>query len=296
MSTTRTVERGERDRLVEEGCCPECGNDLEASDRETYCPDCGLVLEERAFDPEDVAPATNRSRFADLHHDRGLGNGFIAQVSRTGTKLISKQDDRLREWNRRVLAGSGRERTMDYACGEVKRIAEALDLPFTVQQQAGRLVQQASEEGVTNGQDMDGIATAAIVIAARVDGAPVTRADALEYARCTEDSMTSAFDAMRRDLGLPIPPASPVTFVGRIVDTLELSATIRSEAEAVAEAVHGTAEMSGRKPSGMAAACVYYVVREIDGTELTQAEVAEAADCHLKTIQNNNRVLREVDP
>lgn len=292
MSTTLT-EQAIQPVETADGVCPECGTPPRTDPDETYCPDCGLVIEEHAVDYNDETAVLNQAAYAELHHDRGLGNGFIGMVERDGTKRISKSEDRLRTWNRRILSGSGRERNLDYAHGEVKRLGEALSLSITVQQQAGRLCRQASENGVTNGHDLDGIAAASVLIAARIDGAPVTRTGVLAYARCTELSLSIGFDAMKRGLGLAIPPASPVTFVGQVTDRLGLDPEIRKAAEELAAAVAGTVHMSGRKPSGMAAACVYVAANEA-GVDVTQVEAGNAGDCHKKTVRSNRDVILEV--
>lgn len=281
-STVRTTDRPttrERPRA-----CPECGGDPEPDGINEVCGRCGLVLatdaldrSERQYYPGDGGPdprhtsATNAAR-----HDRGLGS----EIGRTDGLPA-----RLRERQRWVDSGDHVDRGRAYAYGEVHRLANALTLPDVARETACRTYAAAQDAGLLRGFSHESMATAAVVVAARVHGHALTFDAVGDVARVGRDRVVSAYDHAVRELGLAVPPVDPAGLVGGVCEALGLDAAVRTDAEGLVRGVDG-ADLAGRKPQGIAAAAVYLAAPGV-----TQVEAGEAAGVCAVTVRKVGRVL-----
>lgn len=282
---------------LREGTCPECGADVDDAEREVYCPDCGLVVErdelERRPQPGRRVEAVDTER-----HDGGLGNSVIGYTYPDGTHANDPRAHRLRRWNRRIQSGNGRQRSLHYAIAEAKRIGAGLELDSSTVDLACQLLRSASKAGLFKGCDLDGYAAGAVLIGCRVNDRPYGRAAIRALSR-NPSRMAAAYDRLRRELDVPIPPASPSTYVPRIADGVDASIQIRERAVDLADALDGSRAISGRKPQGVAAACVYVAAEEHEvtgkyGGDLTQGALAIASQATAVTIRKALPIVREV--
>ena len=262
--------------------CPECNGRLTADATETVCVDCGLVVAEdnldrgpewRSFDGDTRertgAPLT-RSR-----HDRGLsteiGHGG-GNVRLTGRKR--RQVSRMRREHNRARISSKAERNKVYAFTEIRRLVSALSLPHTIRDQSCVLFESAQDEDLLRGRSLEGFAAATVYATCRVGSVSRTLDEVLDVARATRGELKAAYDALNRDLGLPVGPIDPREYLPRFASELDLSTEIERRARELATEAREENLINGRNPSGFAAACLYTAAVERDG-DLTQAAAAE---------------------
>jgi transcription initiation factor TFIIB len=174
-------------------------------------------------------------------------------------------------------------------------MASALGLPEPVRETASTIYRRALDDGLLPGRSIEGMATAALYAAARVENvarsidevAAVSRVDALEVKR--------AYWYTSRELGLEIPPTNPAEYLGRLASNLDCSdATERRARElvrtATAQGVH-----SGKHPVGIAASALY-AGGQLTGEDITQSEVSAVAEVSEVTIRNRYReILQATD-
>jgi transcription initiation factor TFIIIB Brf1 subunit/transcription initiation factor TFIIB len=115
-----------------------------------------------------------------------------------------------------------------------------------------------------------------------------------ENSRGTAEELKSAYDALNRELGLPVGPIDPAEYLPRYASQLDLSTRVERRArEFVAEAEE-RGLTSGRNPSGVAAACLYTAAKEVGSCAgVTQAEAASVADVTPVTLRGTYHDLRE---
>lgn len=281
---------------LEDEACPECAGRVLPDGFEDVCQSCGLVVD---ADPLDRGPewraftATEHAERARCGpprdptlHDRGLGSTI------GGYHNFNYRQRRVHSQARRPdRATRGRA----YAFGELRRLADVLDLPEVVAASACRLFEQAQDDGLAQGLSYEGVSTACLIAAARVHGhaCPFDRAEAAS--RIDERSRGAAglyrcYSKLVEELGVPVPPPKPETLVGGICRELGLGAGVQTAAERRCRDVDG-ADVAGRKPSGVAAAAVYLAC----GREVTQPTVGEAAGCSAVTLRKLMRILEADD-
>jgi transcription initiation factor TFIIB len=109
-------------------------------------------------------------------------------------------------------------------------------------------------------------------------------------ARVGTSKVLHAYRVLNDGLNLPAPPQTPRDFVPRYAADLDVDTRVRKRALDLAERAIETGVANGRKPSGVAAACLYQASREV-GPARTQAAVAEVAGVTPVTVRTGWKAL-----
>ncbi|MFD1598664.1 transcription initiation factor IIB [Halobellus rarus] len=279
--------------------CPECGGRPETAGGETLCGDCGLVLSEyridhgpdwRSFADDDRDPKRTGAPLTRSRHDRGLSTKIGRSTRAKGRKR--RQFARMRRQHNRARISSKRERNQVYAFTEIRRLTGVLSLPDRIRDHACSLFRSAQSEDLLPGRSLEGFAAACVYAACRVARVSRTVQEVADVAKATENEQTAAYDAINRELGLPVGPIDPAEYVPRFASRLDLSGDVERRArEYVAEAAE-RGIVAGRHPSGVAAACLYTAGRDV-GADLTQRDAADAAGVTPVTLRSTYQALSD---
>lgn len=283
--------------------CPECGERIITADGERVCADCGLVTDSRLIDPgpewrrglensdrrrRTGAPLT-RSR-----HDQGLSSeiGYVSgeEVASGNPRRIA----RLRREHNRAYIASKAERNRVYGFTEIRRICATMGLPTTIRDHSCVLFARAQDAGLFQGRSIEGFAAAAVYAACRVEGIPRTRGEMIDAIRADRAEFEAAFDALNRDLGLPIGPTDPREYLPRFASRLGLEADVERIARRHASDLIEDGLAVGRKPGGVAGACLYAAANENEHV-VSQREVADVADVSPVTLRGVCTLLEDLD-
>jgi transcription initiation factor TFIIB len=279
--------------------CPECDGRLNANGDETVCGECGLVVAEdridhgpewRSFADDDTNPERTGAPLTRSRHDRGLSTEIGRSTRLKGRKR--RQMARLRRQHNRARISSKRDRNQIYAFTEIRRLVSTLSLPEQVRDHACSLVRSAQKEDIVRGRSLEGFAAASVYAACRVAGVSRTIDEVTEVARADADEQQAAYDALNRELGLPVGPIDPVEYIPRFASKLDVDSAVECRARALAEEAHDAGITTGRNPSGVAAACLYTAARDTD-SQLTQQETADVAGVTPVTLRNTYTDLQD---
>jgi len=291
--------------------CPECGGRIitDEAHGESVCSECGLVVdgeqidpgpEWRAFDPGEKdqksrvgAPTTK------MMHDEGLSTNIGWQNKDAyGRSLSSRQRkkmQRLRTWDERFRTRDSKERNLKQALGEIDRMASALGLPKDVRETASVIYRRALDEDLLPGRSIEGISTASLYAAVRMESVPRSIDDFAGVSRVDEETFKRAYRYIVRELDLEIAPTDPEAYLPRFVSALEVSNETESLARELLETSREANVHSGKSPVGLAAAAIYAAGR-LTNEHVTQSEIAEVADVSEVTIRNRyQEMLRAVE-
>ncbi|SFL27056.1 transcription initiation factor TFIIB [Halogranum rubrum] len=272
--------------------CPECDGRLNAHGDETVCGECGLVVAEdridrgpewRSFADDDTNPERTGAPLTRSRHDRGLSTEIGRSTRLKGRKR--RQMARLRRQHNRARISSKRERNQVYAFTEIRRLVSRLSLPEQVRDHACSLVRSAQNEDLVRGRSLEGFAAASVYAACRVAGVSRTVDEVTDVARADANEQQAAYDALNRELGLPVGPIDPVEYIPRFASKLDVDASVERRARTFAEEARKAGITTGRNPSGVAAACLYTAARGTD-CQLTQRETADVAGVTPVTLRN----------
>ncbi|SDL96912.1 transcription initiation factor TFIIB [Halogranum gelatinilyticum] len=282
--------------------CPECDGRLNAHGDETVCGECGLVVAEdridhgpewRSFADDDTNPERTGAPLTRSRHDRGLSTEIGRSTRLKGRKR--RQMARLRKQHNRARISSKRERNQVYAFTEIRRLVSTLSLPEQVRDHACSLVRSAQSEDLVRGRSLEGFAAAAVYAACRVAGVSRTVDEVTEAARADADEQQAAYDALNRELGLPVGPIDPVEYIPRFASKLDVGSDVERGARELAAEATDEGISTGRNPSGVAAACLYTAAQrsETANETLTQKETADVAGVTPVTLRNTYTDLQD---
>lgn len=311
MTKLRTIEEEEpeQESAHERQRCPECSGDIisKAGGTEHVCEDCGLVVTEQPIDPGPEWRAFNsqerneKSRVGapatKLIHDQGLSTKISQQDRDARGKLLSARKrqelSRLRTWDERFRTQGSDERNLQHALGEVRRMASALGLPEPTQEIASTIYRRALENDMLPGRSIEGMATAALYAAARLDGIARSIDEVQSVSRVDGIEIKRTYRYLTRELGLEIPPTNPAEFIGRFASDLGCNDETERFARSLIDAATEAGIHSGKHPVGIAASALYGAGK-LTGAELTQEEISTVTDISEVTIRNRYRELLEV--
>jgi transcription initiation factor TFIIB len=284
--------------------CPECGGTLTRAHArgETVCGDCGLVVRENEIDhgPEwrafDSAERDRRSRVGApttrTLHDKGLSTAIDwRDEDAHGRSLVPEKRarmDRLRRWQGRIRTSRAGERTLRAALGEIDRMASALGVPRPVREVASAIQRRAGAADLLRGRSVEGIASAALYAACRSEDVPRSLDEITGVAQVGRTEIGRAYRHLVRELDLEMAPTDPRAYVSRYCSALDLPEGVRVKAEEVLEAAKAEGLLSGRSPTGSAAAAIYAAGLLCD-EKRSQEAVAEVAEVTEVTIRNRYR-------
>ncbi len=271
--------------------CPECGERTRADAGERVCTGCGLVVETdridhgpewRSFDDDDTNPKRTGAPLTRSRHDRGLSTEIGRSTKVKGRKR--RRLARMRTQHNRAQISTKRDRNKVYAFTEIRRLTGVLELPETVRDAACSLFDSAQSESLLRGRSLEGFAAACVYVACRTAGVARTVGEVCAEAKATEAEHRAAFDAMNRELGLPIGPTGPAEYLPRFASDLGCDPAVERRAAELAERAVSEGIANGRNPVGVAAACLYTAARELDADH-TQREAADVADVTPVTVR-----------
>ena len=297
----------EGDRMQER--CPECGSKKIIRDYEhgeLVCGECGYIVadmlvdtgpEWRAFDSEQKERrARGGAPLKYSKPDKGLTTE-IDQYNKDirGVKLSSKKQAlfyRLRKWHKRTSISTSMERNLSIASGELERISSLLGLQESIKEHAALIYRKCVEEGLIRGRLIEAVVAAVIYAVCREYGIPRTLEEISEISGIEKKEIGRTYRLIMHELGMKVPLTDPKEYVSRFVSALKLSGKTQDLAMKILKKAIAKGFLSGRGPTGVAAACVY-IASAMVGEKRTQKEVAQIAGVTEVTIRNRYRELKE---
>ncbi len=287
--------------------CPECGSTHLVRDYERgelVCMDCGLVIDEayidqgpewRAFDSEQ---RDSRSRtgapMTYTIHDKGLSTEISWKNKDSYGKSIPTRSRaqlyRLRKWQKRIKVSNAAERNLTQALQELERISSNLGLPQDVRETAALIYRKAVKENMIRGRSIEGVVAASIYAACRMLDIPRTLDEIASVTRVKKREIGRVYRIMARTLKLSIMPSKPEDYIDRFCAKLKLSGEVKKKAYEIIKEAEQQHILSGRGPTGVAAAAIYIASIMVDERR-TQREVAEVAGVTEVTIRNRYKEL-----
>jgi transcription initiation factor TFIIB len=119
---------------------------------------------------------------------------------------------------------------------------------------------------------------------------PRTLGEISSVAHISKKEIGRTYRYVSRELGLKLLPTSPEDYISRFCSELKLSGDVRAKTVAILQDAVDRELMSGRGPSGMAAASLY-IASVLCGERRTQREVADVAGVTEVTIRNRYKEI-----
>ncbi len=173
---------------------------------------------------------------------------------------------------------------------ELDRTGTALNLPLIVMKTAEIIHCRAVETGFARHRKTKTVTAAALYAACRGHNIPITLDEMAKVSGVDRIKLGRTYKLLSKALSLKITPASPVEYVQHLCSQLNLDKSTRSKAVEIIKQASEQELMSGKRPTGIAAAAAYIASVPCDKRK-TQREVAQVAGISEVTIRNNFKEL-----
>lgn len=291
---------------IESTGCPQCRSPTLVTDGnngEVVCSQCGLVIVEnilnqapewRAFTLEEQRSKSRAGapiRYS--HFDKGLHTTIQGSKDAAGHPLSAKAKRRawrLRKWQNRSRIHDSRNRNLIQAMNELQILSEKLHVSFSIKELAAIIYRKALEENLTRGRTIAAIVAAAMYVAFRFTKTPKTLNDIVEVSARSRGEVSRAYRLIVRTLKIEMPSHDPLSYVSRIAEKAKISGKAQGVAVKILRKAKRKRVTVGKDPAGVAAA-VLYIACQLEGENVTQNEIAEAAGITEVTIRNRKKEI-----
>lgn len=282
--------------------CPECESAsliTSADQGELVCEDCGLIITDTNIDRGPEWRAFNHSErqsksrvgapTTQTMHEKGLTTKIGWQDKDASGRSLSAekrtQMNRLRKWQKRARTKDASERNLQFALSETDRMASALGVPRSVREVASVIYRRALSDDLIRGRSIEGVATGTLYAACRKEGIPRSLEEVAQVSRVERKEIGRTYRYIARTLELEMRPVEPQQYVPRFCSQLNLSEEVQAKATDVIETSTAKGLLSGKSPTGYAAAAIYAAAL-LCNEKKTQREVADVAQVTTVTIRN----------
>ena len=288
--------------------CGRCGKNSMLTDNvtgERFCGKCGYVITEtlqdsgpewRSFSKEGGADPTRTGAPTSLAmHDRGLAT-IISPMNKDSsgkplTSTMKSTIERLRTWDSRSKVNASSDKNLRQALSELSTLKDKLSLSDSVIEKASYIYRKALEKGLVRGRSISALIAASLYAACRDAETPRTLKDVSDAGNIKKKDISRCYRILHKELDLKMPVVNPIQCIARIASKLGITEKTKRYAANILKIAQEHEESAGKDPMGLAAAALYLsCVRNKE--DMTQKDVAEAANVTEVTIRNRCKSLR----
>lgn len=287
--------------------CPECGSThfiIDYERGEMICQNCGFVLEDsyidqgpewRAFDSEqEEKRARTGAPMTYLSHDKGLATEISWSNKDSYGKRIPHRNRaqiyRVRKWHQRIRVSNSAERNLSIALQELNNIASKMGLPKDIRETAAIIYRKAVEKNLIRGRSIESIVSASIYAACRQVNLPRTLDEVAKCAELSKKKIGRSYRHLTKELKLNLKPTYPTNYLVQFCNRLNLDKSVQEEAENIIRRASELGIISGKGPTGVAAAAIY-IASTLKNQVRTQKEIADVAGVTEVTIRNRYKEI-----
>jgi len=270
--------------------CPSCKSMDLATDYghgELVCKACGLVLDDELLDsgPEwrafDEDQRNKRSRTGAPMKYAKLDKGLTTEIDKYDRDIRGgaiqperkAQLYRLRKWQRRSRMSDSFQRNLSIALPELDRMCAHLNIPANIKEESAMWYRKAVSKGLVRGRSIESVVAAVIYLISRKHQLPKTLDELETVSGVRKKDISRSYRFLCRKLEIKMPLATPMDYVPRFASELGLSGETEAKAIEILEEARKQGILSGRGPTGIAAAAIYLAAK-ITNDKQTQKGIA----------------------
>ena len=270
--------------------CPSCGGGNLVTDYahgEIVCKKCGLVISEELLDfgPEwrafDEEQRSKRSRTGGPVKYAKLDKGLTTEIDKYDRDIRGgaiqperkAQLYRLRKWQRHSRMSDSFQRNLSIALPELDRMCAYLSIPGNIKEECAMWYRKAVSKGLVRGRSIESVVAAVIYLISRQHQLPKTLDELESASGVKRKDIGRSYRFLCRKLDIKMPIATPMDYVPRFASELGLSGETEAKAIEILEEAREKGIISGRGPTGVAAAAIYLAAK-ITNDKQTQKGIA----------------------
>ena len=245
--------------------CPACNSTNIESNKyglSNVCEECGYVL--NSGDTESKTP------------DLGDPSNDDPQPGRKG-------------WMEHSRVTTSTENRLAEAYGEIENIATKFSLPVDLRKEAAQIYNTVYRAKETAGRSTEDMIAACVRIASKQANKPIPRKRLIENGHISSSAFQNCILVIHDEIDGTVNPIQPEDYIWFLSHLLGISKTEEKEATELLTRLQDNRTVSGKNPSGVAAAVIYNV-----SDSVTQNEAADAVGVSPETIRRRRKDINEV--
>ena len=277
-------------------------------DPETYeiwCTKCGAFLVSPYESSLEGTGAVSRIRSSSqyaipLAHDKSM-NTLRGSVNKdaSGRRLSLSAHQcmqRLKRWDSRFAKQSSNRRKQEMALTELHRLADKLNIPPVIREEAVHIYSEARKVNLIRGTPIVVAMPAVIYAACRVRGTPRALCEILKESLVFKEvdrvRVARFYRHLLVNLGLQPHSSDPVVYVSKIAEGMRISGKTQGLAIQILRVAKEKRFAAGRNPSGLAAAALY-IASLLNDEKKKQKEISKVAGVADATVRHDARNMRK---
>ncbi|MFX0031281.1 MAG: transcription initiation factor IIB family protein [Promethearchaeota archaeon] len=276
--------------------CPECEGTLitiqETGD--VVCNQCGLVIQEKSVDfSHSGRRAYSKEEKSQRETTGSPISGLVPDIGMTTTidrKKIKNPDlKRAVKWDTRM---KWEIRNVLIATTELKRIANNLNLPGHVKEEAMKLYREAFKRKLLRGRSINSMIAACLYYSIRKYKVSRTLHEILNETAEKDKNVRRCYRVLIRELKLKAPNTNPVTLIPRYIAELGLSSEIETLAAKIVKVFNSNFGTSGKDPKGIVGAAIY-ISCKLKKLPFTQNRIADLVGITEVTLRSRYKEITQ---
>lgn len=282
--------------------CPDCGSENlyhNKDKEEIVCRNCGLVVDSKSISlgkewrdfEEGEENEMKRSGTTTSYTKYDLGMGTTIGTEKDMYSLSKKERyklQRLKKWQKRL--STVMEKNLKIALGELRRLSSYLNLPQSIEEEAGKIYKEAVQRNLVRGRSIEAVVAGVIYASCRRHNIPRTLDEIADASGIDKKEIGRSYRYITRELNIRILPSSPVDYISRFASVLKYSPQTESRGIDILSKALNLDLISGRGPIGIAAAALY-IAGLLEGERRTQREISEVSGVTEVTIRNRYKEI-----
>lgn len=197
--------------------------------------------------------------------------GGVRERSESDRERLRRLSERQRR--KKMTNTIGKQRL--HAQDEIDRLSSLLSIPERTREGSLMIYRAAWENDLIHGRSIEKILAASIYMACRKHNLPRTLDEIETATNVGRKDIIKTSKLLAKRLGMRLAPSSPLEYVSRFCDKLNLKGPVEDRAREIINEALAKDITSGRGPTGIAASAIYIAAILCDDRK-TQKDVAEA--------------------
>lgn len=257
------------------------------------CTECGLVVGDRVIDVgSEWRTFSNDKEGKDMCRVGDVENKLLSGSDLTTVIGPSKGGDDPNGYakynNRRQM--NPNDRALIAAFREINSMADRIQLPRKIVDQANTLFKEVYESKTLKGRSNDAIASACLYIACRQEQVPRTFKEICAISRISKKEIGRCFKLIVKNLEKSVHVITSADFMSRFCSNLQLPPDVKNAATFIAKRAVELDLVGGRSPISLAAAAIY-MASQASAIKKTARDIGEIAGVAEVTIRQSYKQI-----
>ena len=198
---------------------------------------------------------------------------------------------RLRSWDMRTQFTDSSSRNFRTAFTLLNNLKDKLAIPDSVIERTAYTYRKIEQKGLVRGRTIASLLAACLYLTCRELGVPRTIDEIQEASNVKKKQISRDYREIVLSLERTVPPVNYFQCLEKISNNLQFDGKITRSAMTLMQKILDLGISAGKDPMGLSAA-VLYIISQIEGETIKQADIAKVAGVTEVTLRNRTKDVK----